>query len=294
MTIARINDIDMYYETHGDANAEPVLLIMGFTMNAAAWAPQIPALAERYHVIAFDNRGAGRTTQPESAYTMAQMAADAAALLDHLGITSAHIIGASMGGMIAQEFAIRYPSRVRGLVLACTTPGGPHSAGYDEMIRTSDDAMKVDNALELMTPERLKEGMEQLFTPEFIAHPGPGLLQMGSAAMLYPQTLPGMKGQLAAIRAHDTYDRLPRISAPTLVIAGDADTLVDAKNSPLLASRIPNARLHMLSGQRHGFTAEKPEEANRAILDFLAQVKAQPRLVQKPSLWSRLFGRRVA
>jgi pimeloyl-ACP methyl ester carboxylesterase len=294
MTIATINDIDMYYEEHGDANAEPLLLIMGFTMNAAAWAPQIPALAERYHVIAFDNRGAGRTTQPDGAYTIPQMAGDAAALLDHLSIASAHIIGASMGGMIAQEFAIRYPRRVRSLVLACTTPGGPYSAGYDEMIRTSEETMKIESLAALLTPERLKEGMEQLFTPAFIAHPEPGLLQMGTAAMLYPQTLAGMKGQLAAIRTHDTYDRLTTISAPTLVIAGDADTLVDARNSPLLASRIPNARLHMLPGQRHGFTAEKPEETNRAILDFLAQVKAQAARAQKPSLWSRLFGRRVA
>lgn len=294
MTTATINGIEMYYEEHGDANAEPLLLIMGFTMNAAAWAPQIPALAERYRVIAFDNRGAGRTAQPDGAYTIPQMAGDAAALLDHLGIASAHIIGASMGGMIAQEFAIRHPRRVRSLVLACTTPGGPHSAGYDEMIRTSDDAMKAENLAALLTPERLKEGMEQLFTPAFIAHPGPGLMQMGSAAMLYPQTLAGMKGQLAAIRAHDTYDRLTTISAPTLVIAGDGDTLVDAKNSPLLASRIPHAELRLLPDQRHGFTAEKPEETNRAILDFLAQVKAQPARAQKPSLWSRLFGRRVA
>ena len=119
-------------------------------------------------------------------------------------------------------------------------------------------------------------------------------MQMGSAAMLYPQTLAGMKGQLAAIRAHDTYDRLTTISAPTLVIAGDADTLVDARNSPLLAGRIPNATLRMLPGQRHGFTAEKPEETNRAILDFLEHVKAQMVRAQKPSLWSRLFGRRVA
>jgi pimeloyl-ACP methyl ester carboxylesterase len=294
MAIVTINGIDLYYEEHGDANAEPVLLIMGLSMNAAAWAPQISALAEHYHVIAFDNRGAGRTTQPEGPYTIPQMAGDAVALLDHLGIASAHIIGASMGGMIAQELAIRYPRHVRSLVLACTTPGGPHSAGYDEMLRTSEDTMKVETLAALLTPERLKEGMEQLFTPAFIAHPGPGLIQMGGAAMLYPQTLAGMKGQLAAIRAHDTYDRLPMISAPTLVIAGDADTLVDAKNSPLLASRIPNARLRMLPDQRHGFTAEKPEESNRAILDFLTQVEAQPVRAQKPSLWSRLFGRRVA
>jgi 3-oxoadipate enol-lactonase len=292
MTITRINDIEMYYEEHGDPTAEPLLLIMGFGMNAAAWAPQIPALSGRYHVIAFDNRGAGRTSQPEGAYSIPQMAADAAALLDHLGIESAHIVGASMGGMIAQEFALRHPARVRGLVLACTTPGGPRSAGYDEMIALSEEGLAMTDLSELLKPERVKEGMDLMFTPEFQAHPGPGLIQTGLAAMLYPQSLAGMKGQLAAVRAHDTYRRLPKIAAPTLVIAGDADMLVDARNSPILADRIPGAKLNMLPGQRHGFTAEKPDETNRAILDFLAQVDARP--ASKPSLWSRLFGRRVA
>ena len=92
MATARINDIDLYYEEHGDPAAEPLLLIMGFMMNAAAYAPQIPAFAERYRVIAFDNRGAGRTSQPEAAYTIAQMAGDAAGLLNHLGIGAAHVL----------------------------------------------------------------------------------------------------------------------------------------------------------------------------------------------------------
>lgn len=294
MTIAKINDIDMYYEEHGDPNAEPLLLIMGFAMNATSWGLQIPAFAQRYHVIAFDNRGVGRTTQPEGAYSMPQMAADAAALLDHLGIESAHIVGISMGGMIAQEFALRYPLRVRGLVLAATTPGGPHAAGYEEMRTTSAEAMALTDLSSMMTPEGIKEGMDRLFTAEFQAKPSTGAIQMGIAGMMHPQTLGGMKGQLAAIRAHDTYDRLPKIAAPTLVIAGDADTFVDARNSPIMASRIPGAKLIMIAGQKHGFTAEKPDEANVAILDFLAQAKWQSARVEKQSLWSRLFGRRVA
>ena len=294
MTIAKINDIDMYYEEHGDPGAEPLLLIMGFAMNATSWGLQIPAFAKRYRVVAFDNRGVGRTTQPEGPYSIPQMAADAAALLDHLGIESAHVVGASMGGMIAQEFALRYPSRVRGLVLACTTPGGPHSAGYEEMMTQSADGMALTDLSEVMTPAGVKEGMDRLFTAEFQAHPSAGAIQMGLAGMLYPQSLAGMKGQLAAIIAHDTYDRLPNIAAPTLVIAGDADKFVDAGNSPILASRIPGAKLIMIPGQKHGFTAEKPDETNAAILDFLSDVKAQPSAVGKQSLWSRLFGRRVA
>ncbi len=269
MPTAQINDIEMYYEEHGDPGAEPVLLIMGFTMNAAAWAPQMPALAERYHVIAFDNRGAGRTTQPEAAYSIPQMAGDTAALLEHLRVASAHVVGASMGGMIAQELVLRQPKRVRSLVLACTTPGGAHSAGYETMLEHIHAGLAIQDLAETMTAERLQEGMLQLFTPEFIAMPGPGFAQVAGAAMQYPQTLAGMKGQLHAIRSHNTYDRLPQIKAPTLVIAGDQDPLIDPENSRILAARMPRAELHLFPGLRHGFTAEKPDEVNRIILDFL-------------------------
>ena len=293
MSIARINDIDVYYEEHGDPAAAPLLLIMGFAMNAAAWAPQISAFSERYHVITFDNRGVGRTTQPAGEYTIAQMAADTAGLLDHLAIESANITGISMGGMIAQEFVLRYPARVRALVLGCTTPGGPHSAGYEEMMTTSAKAMAMTDFSQMITPEQIKEGMDRMFTAEFQAHLTVAVMQIGAVNLRYPQSLAGMKGQLSAIRAHDTYDRLPKIAAPTLVIAGDADTFVDARNSTILASRIRGAKLIMLPGQKHGFTVEIPGDTNRAILGFLATATAATH-APKPSLWSRLFGRRVA
>jgi pimeloyl-ACP methyl ester carboxylesterase len=279
MTIARINDIDMYYEEHGDPAAEPVLLIMGFTANADAWAPQIPALEPRYHVIAFDNRGAGRTSQPAGPYTVPQMAADAAALLDHLHIESAHIVGASMGGMIAQEFALRYPARVRTLTLACTTPGGPRSAGHAELMAATEEAFTIDSMESAMTPERINEMLLQLFTPEYIANPGPEFAQMMMSTLQYPPTIEGLRAQTAAIRDHDTYDRLPRITAPTLVIAGDADPLIDPENSRILAARIPNAELVLLPNLRHGFNVEDPGKTNAALLDFLGRhaLAAEPR-----------------
>jgi pimeloyl-ACP methyl ester carboxylesterase len=271
MATARINDIDIYYEEHGDPSAAPLLLIMGFMMNAAAWAPQTPAFAERYRVIAFDNRGAGRTSQPEAAYTIPQMAADAAGLVDHLGIASANIIGVSMGGMIAQEFAIRYPARVRRLVLACTTPGGPHSAGYSEMKAGAARANEVEDVASAMTPELVREFLGQLFTPEFLASPGPGFGQMVASFVQYPQTPAGLKGQAAAIAAHNTHDRLDAIAAPTLVIAGDADPMIDPANARILAERIPGAELRLMPGLRHGFMAEKPDESNEIVLEFLGR-----------------------
>jgi len=271
MTLAQINGIEIYYEEQGNRDGEPVLLIMGLGGNALAWAPQIEALAPRYRVIAFDNRGAGRTSKPAGAYTMEQMAADAAGVLDAVGVASAHIVGASMGGMIAQELALRYPQRVRTLTLMCTTPGGPHSAGFAEMKEAASELDRTDDLAAAMTPERMQEMMLQLFSPEFIANPGPGFAQMVGASVQFPPTAETMRSQMAAILAHDTYDRLPRIAAPTLVMAGDADPMVDPQNARILAERIPGAELRMYPGLRHGFSAEKPGEVNAALLEFLGK-----------------------
>jgi 3-oxoadipate enol-lactonase len=276
MPTARVNDIDIYYEQHGDPQGEPLLLIMGFVMNAGAWGAQIPALAERYHVTAFDNRGAGRSAQPDGAYTMPQFVADTAALMDELAIERAHIIGASMGGMIAQEFALAYPKRVRSLVLMCTTPGGPHSAGYHELALRAEEAFAIEDIAASMTPERARDFALELFTPEFLEKPGPGFLQMAGSTMQHPSSLAGMKGQMRAILGHDTFDRLHEIAAPTLVLAGDADPMILPENSRILASRIPNAELELFPALRHGFNAEQPERVNRAVLEFLARHAAQP------------------
>lgn len=276
MPTTSINDIEIYYEQHGDARREPVLLVMGFVMNAGAWGAQIPALAEHFHVTAFDNRGAGRSTQPEGRYTMRQFVADTAALLDKLAIKSAHIVGASMGGMIAQHFALTHPARVRSLVLMCTTPGGPRSAGYEEMVRRAEEAFAIDDIAAAMTPERARDFALELFTPEFLAKPGPGFAQMAGTTMQFPSTLAGMKGQMRAILDHDTFDRLPEIAAPTLVLAGDADPMVLSENSRILASRIPNAELELFPALRHGFNAEQPDRVNRTMLDFLARHAALP------------------
>ena len=273
MATAQIRDIEIYYEEHGDAGAEPLLLIMGFMTNCGAWAPQISALDPRYRVVAFDNRGCGRSSQPEGPYTIAMLAADAAALLDHLGIASAHIVGASMGGMIAQEFALQYPQRVRSLSLLCTTPGGPKSVGYQEMVAASslDD---VESFEELNTPERMQEAMLTMFSPEFLQKPNEAFQQTMITTMAYPPTMVGARAQQAAVLAHDTFDRLPQIKAPTLVTTGADDGLLDARNSNLLAERIPGAELTIFPKLRHGFNIEDPDAVNERLLTFLAKHSA--------------------
>lgn len=269
MATLKANGIDIYFEQHGEQNAEPVLLIMGFAMNAGAWGAQIDALKERYRVIAFDNRGAGRSSQPAEAYTIPMMAEDAIAVLDSLGIASAHIVSASMGGMIAQELTLRHPERVRTLTLMCTMCGGPHAPGFDVISERSKELDEITDLEASITPERAMEFALELFTPEFLKEPGPGLMQMAGTTAMFPSTLDGIKGQNAAILGHNTYDRLPQITAPTLVLAGEDDPMIPAANSRILAERIPNARLRVWPGLRHGFNAERPDEVNAELLAFL-------------------------
>jgi len=271
MSTAPVNGIEIYYEEHGDPRAEPVLLIMGFMTNAGAWAPQIPALAARYRVIAFDNRGCGRSSQPEGPYTIAQLADDAAALLDHLDIDSAHVIGASMGGMIAQELALRHPSRVRTLSLLCTSPGGPRSYGYEQMVEMSEVLKETDDFAALQTPERMQEALLTTFSPEFLAKPNEWFQQTTITTLQYPPTMAGVRGQNAAVLGHDTLDRLDQIRVPTLVMTGADDGLLDPRNSELLAARIPRAELRILPGLRHGLNIEDPDTVNAALLEFLGR-----------------------
>jgi pimeloyl-ACP methyl ester carboxylesterase len=277
MTIARLNGIDINYEVHGDGT--PLVLAHGYTASLEMWRDQVAPLSEKYRLVIYDTRGHGKTTAPEStdAYGLAtDYVADQLALMDHLGIDQAHAGGLSMGGMIAQEFALRHPSRVRTLTLMCTTPGGPKSFGYAEMVANGKLLDDIKDLSELATPERMQEGIDVMFTPEFMKAPGAGFQAMITSSIMYPSTLAGLRGQVAAIAAHDTVDRLGEIRVPTFVTAGEDDTLVDARNSPLLAERIRGARLKMFAGQRHGFTAEVPEAVNSALVEFLAGAKTQP------------------
>jgi pimeloyl-ACP methyl ester carboxylesterase len=277
MATATVGSIDLFYEEHG--SGDPLLLIMGLATDSAAWLFQVPAFAERYRVITFDNRGVGRSAKPAGPYTIAQMADDAAGLLDVLGIARAHVVGVSMGGMIAQELALRHPARVRGLVLACTYPEADGdiqrqreaSAALFGAKRAADGTLQLDaGALDPMM--LFQHLLPRVFNQEFLNTEMPKLMQLFGGALQWGISMDAIMAQVEACMSHRTTDRLRDITAPTLVITGDADRLIPAANSELIARSIPKARLVTIPGGSHAFNFETPDVFNREVLSFLASV----------------------
>ena len=274
MATTKVYDIEMYYELHGPAyrqagSGEPLLLIMGLGANTTGWETQVPDFSREYQVIAFDNRGSGRSDKPEEPYTIPQMADDAAGLLDALGIASAHVYGMSMGGMIAQELVLRHPRRVRTLVLGGTMAGGTKA------VMSGPQLIQQWISTANLAPEQAVEaGLTFLYSDEFIARKKERLVERALELAHLMAPIDALQRQFMAITQFNTYDRLDQIRVPTLIIAGSEDKIVPAGNSRILAERIPGARLVELEGAGHGFLVEKAEEANAAVLDFLRQQRA--------------------
>ena len=265
MPTAKVGDVNLHYEVSG--KGEPLVLIMGYVAHSGWWFRQIPVLSQKYMVVAFDNRGTGRSDKPDASYTTEMMAGDLAGLLEHIGIDAAHILGVSLGGMIAQHFVLNYPQKAISLILGCTTCGGPHGIIPDvEALQVLFDMGRIQK----LTPEeRIRKTLPFLWSQEFIDSNPEINEQFIDKVVEYVTPLQTYTRQTEAIKGHDTYERLPDIKVPTLVIAGDADRLVPVENSRLLASRIPGAELVMLSGIGHGFFIQAEDKANKTVLDFL-------------------------
>jgi len=263
MPKVKVGDINIYYEIHG--KGEPLVMIPGATAGVDWSFRIIPVFSREYKVVAFDNRGAGQSDAPDVPYTTEMMADDLAGLLDAIGIDSAHIEGASMGGMIAQQFALRYPERVISLILACTSFGGPHS-----IITTDPEIMDaLQHPKELPLKENMMETLRLTMSQEFIDQ-NPGFIQELTAKMMeHPVSPHGQMRQVEAVMGCDMYERLPEIKAPTLVIHGEVDRSLPVENARILAARIPNAELVTLKNMGHLFMFEAFDESNRIMLDFL-------------------------
>jgi pimeloyl-ACP methyl ester carboxylesterase len=278
MSTAKIGDVELYYEERG--RGEPLLLVMGLAADSTAWMFQLPAFAERYRTITFDNRGVGRSSKPTGPYTIHQMADDAAGLLRHLDVPRAHVVGVSMGGMISQELALRHPGMVKSLVLACTYP--EPDADVERMRKfsatrfggtvTAEGEIKID--LATLNPMLfLQHMLPRVFNQSYIDKELPKLIQVFSGALQYGFSMEAILGQIEAVMGHKATDRLKTIAVPTLVITGDADLLIPPANSDVIAREIPGARLVKVPGGSHGFNFETPDVFNREVLTFLASVE---------------------
>jgi pimeloyl-ACP methyl ester carboxylesterase len=253
----------MYYEEHG--SGFPLLMINGLGSDHLEWLHQVPAFEARFRVIVFDNRGTGKSGVPPGPYTTAQMADDAAALLRFLGIARSHVLGVSLGGMIAQEVTLRHPELVDRLVLGCTGPGGELS------VRPSQEAMAAFALAKGEDPEAEVRRMLPFLYTDACIRERPGEIEGFVRRRLDNPTPPkGYLAQLSAAMTHDASSRLEKIRARTLVITGDADRLVNRENALRLAGRIQGAKLVVLPGAPHRLFAETADAFNREVLQFLS------------------------
>lgn len=262
----QINDVNVYYEVHG--KGEPLLLIGGFNQDVLGWFFQTTAYSQLYKVIVYDHRGVGRTEASDVPWSLEMMADDAAGLMAGLGIEKAHVLGWSMGGMIAQELALKYPARISSLVLVSTfaSPYYPGLYIMEAGAKMLQEGVSQKTYSQFLLPwinsEKFFEKPErvQKTLGIMIAHP-------------YPQSARAIFQLFDAYREQPfTRDRLGQITVPTLVIVGKQDILMPVKMSEEIAAGITNAELVVMDGAAHGVVMENWREFNQVVLDFLAKV----------------------
>jgi 3-oxoadipate enol-lactonase len=264
MPITNANGVDLYYEVHGEG--EPLLLIMGLSLSSKSWFRTVPALSEHFKVIVFDNRGTGLSGKPDSPYSIELMAEDARDVLDAVEVDTAHVYGISMGGMIAQRLALKYPKRIRSLVLGCTTSGGANHVqpGADVSM------LMLSRGSSAATPEEMAWATAPILYSQSFLENHTNLVAEDIQRRIEIPILPyAYLRQLQACLAHDTYDELGQIKAPTLVIHGDEDRLVPYENGLTLARTIPNAEFLTVPGAGHIYVTEAIDLVNEKVIDFI-------------------------
>jgi pimeloyl-ACP methyl ester carboxylesterase len=252
--------VKIYWRRTG--SGEPLLLIMGLGYTSDMWYHLEPGLAAHHDVIMFDNRGIGRSDMAPGPHLIGTMAADAAAVLDAAGVDTAHVYGVSMGGYIAQEFALSYPDRVRRLVLGSTACGGEHT------VPAAQEVLDLLRARERMTPE---EGIRCLVP--YIYDPSTPLERVESDLEIRLRTYPAVEtysAQLDGIFQWESYGRLENIRVPTLVMHGERDQLVPPANGRMLAEMISGAELVTFPNGSHILFTDRPEETVSTVVAFLA------------------------
>jgi len=251
----------MYYEIHGEGF--PYVMIMAMAGDVNWWTPEIiEASSQNFKTIIFDSRGTGRTDKPVMDYSIKMFADDTVCLMDALNIEKAHIFGACMGGMIAQEIALNYPGRVEKLILGCTHCGG------SKQVPPSNRILRRMMSSRKMTPD---DFIPLCFTEDFIKN-NPDFIESYRQRMLkIPIPPDSYQRQIQAIMGFSTGMRLRKIKVPTLILHGKEDAIAPPENAEVLAKRIPGARVIMLDNVAHFLFQPNPERVFNVINDFLTE-----------------------
>lgn len=263
---------EIAYALAGRRDGEPLLMVHGLGADTRGWALQKRALQGRYRLVMVDNRGVGRSGRPDGPYDIEVMAADALAALDDAGYGSAHVMGASMGGIIAQAMVVRHPERVRSLTLACTAC---HHFGWRRELL----AEWAEQAQTWGMREFVRRNLQWMVGPRSLRRTWPALAVLGPLAFNVPAA--SFVAQIQAILAMDDglRDELTQVDVPTQVLCGSQDVLTTQGDSEEIASLIPGARLAVVRGGAHLFMVEQSGAYNTIVKDFLAEVTAPERLL---------------
>lgn len=263
MSKLKANGIEFYYEIHGDG--EPLVFLEGLGYATWMWYKQVEELSKHYKVILFDNRGVGGTEMPDMEYSIELFADDTAEVLSALGIERAHILGVSMGGFIAQEFAIKYPDMVDKLILCSTSFGGPNSIP----IPPETLAIMMKGGGEYKSLDDIKEAIGTALNKDKLPEHIDVLSKIMDEKVKNPQPKYAYQRQLMAGASFNAEPFVKEIKAKTLILAGEGDRVVPWENAKLLHNHIPNSEMEIIKDVGHVFFMERPEITNKLILDFL-------------------------
>jgi pimeloyl-ACP methyl ester carboxylesterase len=260
----KVDGVNLYYEIHGDGF--PLVMIQGLSENVYWWdQPVIDGLSKHLKTVIFDNRGVGRSDDLEGDLTIESMAADALGLMDALNINQSHILGHSMGGMIAQEIALKFPERVKKLILCSTSCGGSKA----EMSSIETQKILTKLSFKGHTRKLVEEAMPHIFTKKFMDE-NPEFMEKKIDDVLINPTGPiPFKAQMGSWMRYTSCRKLKNLNIPTLIMHGKQDILVPPSNGDLLAAKIPNAETVFFDSNAHLIHTEEPNKFNEVLLKFL-------------------------
>ncbi|SLN61248.1 alpha/beta fold hydrolase [Roseisalinus antarcticus] len=267
MPSATLNGLTINYAVDNPDGAETIVLVNGLADDLESWGFQVPAFVEAgYRVVSFDNRGIGKSDRPAGPYTSRQMADDAKALVDSLGISDFHLMGVSMGGMIAQEYALAYPGDLKSVTLACTY-------GVADPFCQTMFAMWADIARQISVPFVMRDVALWAFTGPFFEDRPADAAEFADAMAQLDMSVEAYLSQLNVIQQHDALSRVSEIKVPTLVLAGEEDILIPVRLSRRLHEAIPGATWATTAGG-HACLWESPDPFNATYLDYLGSLSA--------------------